>query len=405
MLTHKTLLHRAAISAALALTLIVAVAPSHAAIPSRNPQGCVTNYRPGTDYFPAKSRFVLAKGVQIEYRNHYKLIKVTRPWPGATETFNYALVQCGTPVPTDLPPNTTVVEIPVRRVIAMSTTQLPHLDRLGLLDRLIGLDEFTYVQNENVRRLIRENRLVEISPGGLLQVEKAIAAKPDLIMTFAVGDPQFDAHPKLLEAGLKAALNAEWVESTPLGRAEWIKFTAAFFNAEDRANREFGGIVSRYRRAALLARNVSRKPTVLVGLPQRDRWFVPGGESYAATLLKDAGADYLFAEDRSSGSVLRTFEEVYARGVNADVWLLNAFGSFPSTAAVTAVDQRLNNIRALRTGKVWNYDARTNENGGNDYWETGVTNPDIILRDLVAIFHPTLLPNHKFVFYRQLPAD
>lgn len=167
---------------------------------------------------------------------HYKVVTVLNPWRGAKEQFKYVVVQCGTPKPEGIE-NALVIEAPANKVIAMSTTHLPHLEKLELLDRLIGMDSFTYVNNPKVREMIQAGALIEIGSGAEVNVEKTIEAKPDLVMTYGVGDPQYDAHPKLLEAGIPTVINAEYMEGTPLGRAEWIKFTALFFNKEGKAPR------------------------------------------------------------------------------------------------------------------------------------------------------------------------
>jgi len=360
---------------------------------------CVTEFDPEVDYFPEKVTLEEATGWKIEYFNHYKIITVLNPWRDADVQFRYVLLQCGTPPP-DLKDNTLLIEIPVQRVVAMSTTQLPHLDELGLLDRLVGVDSFLYINNETVRQKIAAGELVEIGSGGQVNVEQALDLNPDLIMTYGVGNPEFDAHPKLLEAGLKVVLNSEYMESTPLGRAEWIKFTAAFFNQEMAANKAYAAIANRYREIAAKAREVANKPTVLANAPFRGTWYMPGGKSYVAQLLADAGATYLWADDTSSGSQPLSFEEVFERAQNADFWLNP--GSAKSLSELQQIDERFSQFTAFQKGNVFNNNKRLNENGGNDYWETGVTNPHLILADLIKILHPELLPDHELFFYQQL---
>jgi ABC-type Fe3+-hydroxamate transport system, periplasmic component len=233
-----------------------------------------------------------------------------------------------------------------------------------------------------------------------VNVEQALDLNPDLIMTYGVGNPEFDAHPKLLEAGLKVVLNSEYMESTPLGRAEWIKFTAAFFNQEMAANKAYAAIANRYREIAAKAREVANKPTVLANAPFRGTWYMPGGKSYVAQLLADAGATYLWADDTSSGSQPLSFEEVFERAQNADFWLNP--GSAKSLSELQQIDERFSQFTAFQKGNVFNNNKRLNENGGNDYWETGVTNPHLILADLIKILHPELLPDHELFFYQQL---
>lgn len=369
-------------------------------VPATNlTDGCVTDYDPAIDYFPEKVTLSDAAGWTIEYFNNYKVITVLNPWRNADVQFRYVLVQCGTPPPTDTD-DALVIEVPVNSIVAMSTTQLPHLSELGLLDKLVGVDSFLYINNPDVRKKIEAGELVEIGSGGQVNVEQALDLQPDLIMTYGVGNPEYDTHPKLLEANLKVVLNGEYMETSPLGRAEWIKFTAAFFNREARATDVYDTIARRYREMAAKVRNVATRPTVFTGAPFQDTWSMPGGRSYIAQLLADAGADYLWADDTSTGSQPLSFEEVFERARNADFWLNP--GSWQSLSEIEAADERFTRFAAFQNGNVFNNNKRLNENGGNDYWETGVTNPHLILADLIKILHPELLPDHELYFYQQL---
>ncbi|MCS7323941.1 MAG: ABC transporter substrate-binding protein [Thermoflexales bacterium] len=364
---------------------------------------CVETYDPAVDYFPEKVTVEDATGFTVEYFKHYKVVTVLQPWAGAKEQFKYVIVQCGTPKPEGIE-NALVIEAPANKVIAMSTTHLPHLEKLELLDRLIGLDSFLYVNNPRVREMIQAGGLIEIGSGAEVNVEKTIEAQPDLVMTYGVGDPQYDAHSKLLEAKIPTVINAEYVEGTPLGRAEWIKFTALFFNKEGKAQEEYAGMKKRYLALVEKVKQVTDKPAVLQGIAMKDQWFVPGGGSYAARLIRDAGGDYLWADDNSPSSLPLSFEAAYERAVKADVWLLASFQRFDSLKALLEAEPRYAELAAVKNGRVWNYDKRVNENGGNDYFESGVTSPDLLLADLVKILHPELLPEHELVFWRQIPA-
>ncbi|MCS7056334.1 MAG: ABC transporter substrate-binding protein [Thermoflexales bacterium] len=328
--------------------------------------GCAETYSPDVDYFPEKVTVEDATGFTVEYFKNYKVVTVLKPWSGAEQQFKYVIVQCGTPAPTDVG-DALVIQAPVKDLIAMSTTHLPHLEKLDVLDRLLGLDSFLYVNNPKVRTLIEAGALVEIGGGAEVNIEKTIAAQPDLVMTYGVGDPQYDAHPKLLEAKIPTVLNAEYMEGTPLGRAEWIKFTALFFNKEAKAQEEYAGMKQRYQAVAEKVKAATTKPTVISGMASKDKWRVPGGGSYAARLIADAGGAYLFADDTSAGSLSLTFEEVYDKAVKAEVWLLTSFQRYDSIKAILDEEPRYAELAAVKKGNVWNYDKRINENGGNDY--------------------------------------
>ncbi|PJF46580.1 MAG: ABC transporter substrate-binding protein [Chloroflexi bacterium] len=365
--------------------------------------GCIETFSPDVDYFPEKVTLEDATGFTVEYFKHYKVVTVLNPWRGAEQQFRYVIVQCGAPAPTDVG-DALVIEAPAQDVIAMSTTHLPHLEKLDLLDRLLGLDSFLYVNNPKVRALIEAGALMEIGSGAQVDVEKTIAAQPDLVMTYGSGDPQYDAHPKLLEAKIPTVINAEYMEETPLGRAEWIKFTALFFNKEAQAQEAYAATQQRYRAIAEKVKAATTRPVVIPNMAMQDKWIVPGGASYVAQLIRDAGGAYPFADDQSAGSLFLTFEEVYDKAVSADVWLLGSFERYDTIQAILAAEPRYAEMAAVKNGNVWNNDKRVNENGGNDYWETGVGNPDILLADLAKILHPDLMADHEFVFWRKLES-
>jgi iron complex transport system substrate-binding protein len=387
------------------LILLIVVVPI-AAQDANLVADCVTDYDASVDYFPDKVTVDEAANFSVEYFSNYKVVTVNDAFEGAGD-FSYALVQCGTPAPdaSELPEGTQVVEVPVQRMIAMSTTQLPHLTELGLLDRLIGLDSLLFASNPEVRELIDAGELIEIGSGATVNIELVLDAEPDMVMTFGF-NPDTDAHPVLTDAGVFTALNAEWREDTPLARAEWIKYTALFFNAEAEAEDAFADIVSAYDEARELAATVPAedRPVVLWNSISifSDSWAIPGSATFAGALIEDAGGVIAMGDEVENGNLgFFGFESVYDSALESDIWMPGLFG-VTTIDDVLALDPRFADFTAVQNGQVWNNDLAVNENGGNDYFELGVTNPDLILQDLVAIFHPDLLPDHDLLFFRPL---
>lgn len=370
-------------------------------------EGCVSDYDAQIDYFPEQVTVTDAANFMVEYFNHYKTVTVVDAYDSAPE-FTYVLVQCGTPTPdaADFPEGTQFIEVPTGRFIAMSTTQLPHLTALGLLDNLVGLDSFLYVNTPEVRERIDAGTLVEIGSGSEVNVEVALEAEPDLVMTYGF-NPDFDAHPVLIDAGIFTALNAEWREATPLARAEWVKYVALFYNAEARAEEVYGEIAEAYSAARDLANSVpvEDRPTVLWNAFSgfSEAWLIPGAETYAGALIQDAGGIIALGDQAPADSAPLSFEVVYDGALDADIWVVNLF-AVGTLEALAAEDSRYADFAAFQNGAVWNNDLDVNENGGSNYFELGVTNPHLILQDLVAMFHPDLLPDHTFTFYRPLEA-
>ena len=372
-----------------------------AAPPAENLQdGCVESYDPAIDYFPQKLSVAYASGFEVEYHSNYKIITVTNPWQGAQESFRYVLLQCGTPAPQDV--EGVVIEVPVNNIIAMSTTYLPTLDDLGLVDKLIGLDSYMWTTNPAVRARIGSGEIAEIGGGAAVNVELTLDLDPALVMTYGTGFSDFDTHPVLLEAGIPVALNGDFVEQNPLGRAEWMKFIAMFFNREADAAAKFDAVASEYLAVAALTAGLEARPSVLLGSVYNGTWYVAGAESYMAKMLADAGADYLWSDEGSVGALPLDFESVYAVAADVEFWF-NPDNSFWFTVEdVLESDPRYGDFAPLERGQLFNNNARVNENGGNAYYEEGAAHPEKVLKDLVKILHPHLLPEHELRFYKKV---
>jgi iron complex transport system substrate-binding protein len=362
---------------------------------------CVARYDPSVDYFPDKAQIQDATGFRVEYHRHYKTITIREPWQDADRSFTYTLVQCGTPIPSGVDPDR-VITIPVRSIVALSTTHLPHLDRLGVVDRLVGTGSADHISTPSVRDRLVTGKAIEVTRNLSTNIEAIIGLDPDLVMTHSIGDPSSDIDPKLTEAGLNVVLNAEYVERSPLGRAEWLKFTALFFNREAEANAQFATIKREYLAVAELVKTVAVRPTVLIGFSYQGTWYVAGGQSYGAQLLADAGANYLWRDSTAPVTLPLDFEAVYELAAAADIWL-NLNPAWATRAAAIADDPRYGQFQAWQRDRMYNNTAKTNATGGNDYWETGLLEPQVILADLVQILHPDLLPDRELVYYEKLP--
>jgi iron complex transport system substrate-binding protein len=362
-------------------------------------RGCPTQFDPSTDYFPDKVDLDYASGFTVDYHNHYKVVTVSDPWPGASQSFQYLLVQCGTPVPEGYD-QAQVVTVPVERVVALSTTYLPHFDQLDRVDALVGVGQFDQVSTPSVRAKIDRGELSEFTSGAMVNVERLLVAQPDLVMAFSLGNDN-DTYPRLIQSGVPVAFVAEYREASPLARAEWLKFTALFLNQEAAAQGQFDAIAQEYNALVELTQTVEQRPTVLTGSSYEGTWSMAQGESYAAQLLRDAGADYLWADTPGTGSTPLDIEAVYGRAAQADVWV-NLSQDWQTQADAIAADPRYGQFQALAQNRAYNNNARLTSTGGNDFWESGPVNPHHILADLISIFHPDLLPDHDLIYYQPL---
>ena len=366
---------------------------------SQNP-ACVTEYDPNRDYFSSKVQPEYASGFSVDYYNHYKVVTVTEPWQAADRVFEYVLVQCGTPVPDGFE-NAQIVQVPIRTVATLSTTYIPHLELLDQVAALVGMDNFDFVYAPTVRDRIARGELIEFSSGQTLDIERLLVSAPELVMAYGTGDPDVDSYGRMVQAGLPVVLLGDYVETSPLGRAEWLLFTALFFNQEAKAQQIFTDIATDYESLVDLTATLSERPTVFTGFSYEGTWYLSGGRSYAAQLLDDAGADYLWSENESTVTIPLDFESVFDRAAAADIWV-NVSQDWQSYGDAIATDPRYGQFDAFKQSRIFNNNARLNNFGGNDYWESGAVNPQLILADLVKIFHPELLSDHTLVYYQTL---
>lgn len=341
-----------------------------------------------------------AENFSIEDKDGYRLVVIYNAWRGAKdEIFRYALVPKGAPVPEDVG-DAVVVLTPVERVVSMSTSCLAAIAALDEVDSVVGLSTFDYVNTPEFRNKIDAEAVLEVGRGASVSLEHLVMLDTDLVLTNAVGIPEQDMHPQLMKMGIPTLILAGYMESSPLGRAEWIKLIAAFYEKDQQAEAYFSNIEEKYKHYQSLATGVANKPTVFNNVPKGNVWYIPGGNSYVANLLRDAGADYLWADDTNTGPLPVNYESAYERALDGDIWINVSY--FSSIKAMLDSDERFEDFKALRTGQVYNNNMRENEFGGNDYWERGTLRPDEVLADLIKLFHPTLLPEHELVYYQKL---
>ena len=348
-----------------------------------------------------------AKGFTVTYHDGYKVVTVFDPeHPGSKPLNIFVLVPRGRRPPAGV--TGTVIEVPVRRIVVRSTTHTPSFSMLGIADRIVGITQGKLVNDQEVSARIRSGSIAEVGVGSGMatqfNIERLLTLHPDLVVSGWSAFPEFAAYLKVQETTeLPVALTTDYMESTALGRAEWIKFIAVFFNVDGKAERIFDGMEQRYKAMAAKAGAVSVRPTVMYGMSARGSWWIAGGKSYLASLIRDAGGTYIWADDPTTGSRPVNIESILTRARNAEYWLCqNQY--YYSLASLVAEDERYRLFRAFRDGRVYNINGKMGPGGGNDYYEGAAAHPDLLLADMIAIFHPELLPDHKLIWHRRLTA-
>ncbi len=340
-----------------------------------------------------------AKGFSIECYQNHKIVWVRNPWKGSTKVFTYLLKARGSQTP-NYPEVDQVVYIPVERIVSLGTSNLPSLESLDLLDKLVAVGDEKLISNREVRKRISERRIKSVGWSANVNLEKLISLSPDLVITFGTGQSGMDRLKEMGDLNIPFVLNGDYMEATPLGRAEWIKFIAAFTHTDELAKAHFDSIELQYKKTIGLISNVKYKPSVFTGSSFNGVWYVPGGNSYFAVFLKDAGAEYLWDDNRSDGSLPLDYESVFSKAYDADIWLNP--GSWQSLNDLLRANPKYGLFNTFKDKAVFNNNRRLSPNGGNDFWETGLANPHLVLLDLVKIFHPDLLPDHELIWYRKM---
>jgi iron complex transport system substrate-binding protein len=346
----------------------------------------------------ASTNIKYAEGFKVFSVGTSKLVVVTHPFQGATSGYSYLLVPKGEEVPPHKS-DTRVIRIPLSKIVCTSTTHIPLLDYLGETDKLVGFPTTDYISSKKMRERIRQGAVVDLGIDKGLNMEKLAVLRPDLVMGYTMSS-DYGQFRKIEDLGIPVVINGEYLEQHPLGRAEWIKFMALFFNKEAQADSVFSVIEKNYLQTRDLPKPGGSMPTVLSGIVYSDAWFLPAGKNYAATLFEDAGCHYLWEDSPGNGYLQLSFESVYERAHDADFWI--GTGSYKTLNEIRAADIRYTRFKAFQQKKVFNYDARMGETGGNEFLELGYLRPDLILMDLVRIAYPELVPHHQLFFHRRL---
>jgi iron complex transport system substrate-binding protein len=381
-------------------------APARRAASANLTTGCIERGRfdanANVDYFPDKVTVEDAANFAIDYRRSFKVVTLREPYAGGPPE-RYVLVQCGAPVPAltgDLA-GAQVVQVPIASFYSASTTHLPLLVDLGRVDVLTGVSRVKDLTGDELVKRAAAGRVKEFAAAGVIDPELVVADRPSLVMTSGAFSASLAA---IRNAGVPVVANTEWLEPTALARAEWIKYLALFLNEERQAQELYTAMKARYRALSARATATPRDtwPLVMTGVGKRGTFVIAGGRSYVAALIKDAGGRYVWADNTATGAPTIELEAQIARAANADVWING--GGWKSLATMVEDEPRYAEFKAYRQGQVWVYERRVTPAGGNDYWSRSVSHPDVVLADLIKIFHPTLLSEHAFEWYMQVPA-
>ena len=339
-----------------------------------------------------------ASGLKIVDFDDHIILTVENPWPNAERSYRYLLAKEGADVPTNVKFDERI-KIPVEKVVVTSTTHIPSLEILNSEETLAGFPGLDYISSEKIRKLISEGKIKELGKNEALNTESLLNLQPDVVIGFSIdgGNKSFNTVQK---SGIPVVFNADWTENSPLGKAEWIKFFGAFLGKMEEANAFFDEVEKEYLDARELAKDAAETPTVVAGAMFKDQWYLPAGNSWQALFIKDANAKYLFGDTEGTGSLSLSFETVLAEAAQADFWVGPA--QFTAYEELKNASTHYTKFEAFKEKNIYTFASEKGETGGVIFYELAPMRPDLVLKDLISIFHPQLLPDYSTTFYKPL---
>lgn len=293
-----------------------------------------------------------------------------------------------------------IIRTPVEKVVCLSTTHVAFINEIKQINKIIGVSGSKYIYNNELRKNIKTGKVHDVGYEQSLDYELLISLKSDIVFAYDVSGGISQTVNKMKKLGINVVLVNEFLETSALGQAEWTKFFAEFFEEQKSAEKEFNRLEKSYNQLVKLTDTISNRPDIFVNLPWKGTWYVSGGNSNIAELIKTAGGNYIWDKNSEKHNLPLSMEAVYKKAGNSDFWINT--GQAETKNDILNTDKRLQNFSAFKTGKIFNRNARLNENGGNDYMESGTVKPDLILKDLIKIFHPELMKTHEFYYYQKL---
>lgn len=346
----------------------------------------------------ADNQIQFAQGFSLHNYENFSVVYVGQPYNDAKETYKYVLAKQGVVIPDSLR-DASLVRIPVQRLVGTSTTHLPAIELLGEQNTLVGFPGLDYISSPVFRTLIQNNNIVELGSNEQLNTEKVIDLQPDVIIGFSM-DHANKVYENLMHSGLAVIYNGDWVEQSPLGKAEWIKLFGALYDQQPVAQRLFNQIVNQYNEVLLTLNTVQDKPTCFSGVMYQDVWYLPEGGSWAGIYFTQAKSNYLWNDTKGTGSLALGFEQVFDKAQQADFWINP--GHYETLDELKKANIHYSEFDAFKNKKVYSFAMTKGSTGGTVFYELGPSRPDLVLKDLAAIFHPELFEDHQLVFYRQL---
>lgn len=338
-----------------------------------------------------------ATGFKVIKHLDFTEVKVNSAWPGADKEYVYVVAKNKTTIPKSLHYDAFIKDS-IQSIVATATAHIPQLELLNIEQKLVGFPTTDYISSPKTRALVDQGKVTDLGVDVAVNLEKLIALKPDLYIGFTV-DGTNKTIDKIEKFNIPVVLNGGWAEEHPLGKVEWLKFTGALTNNLALSEKVFDSIEQNYLDAKKIALTATSKPSILCGSTFKDIWNMPKGESWAAKFLSDANANYLWKDTKGTGSLKLNIETVLEKAQHADFWIIPSLAS--TKEELLSRNIHYQQFDAFKKSNVYLANKK-GPTGGLIFYELAPSKPDIILKDLIKIIHPELLPEHELFFYSKI---
>lgn len=343
-----------------------------------------------------------AKGFTLENTEHYKKLSILNPWDDYKTYATYYVLKDSIK-PKVIGNELTFYFKQTPKTIALHTAaQTASLKALNLEKYVKGITDPRFFYESKYSERLERKELIQTSNQVQINKERILLLQPDIVITSGWNNINSD-YQLLIKMGIPPLFMIEWMETKPLGRAEWIKAIALLFDKEKEADSLFKLVETNYLAIKKEQSKNKSKPKILHGEEYNGVWYVAGGQSYIAQLYADAGAEYLWKKNDKSGSLALDVEIILEKGINADFWF-TTFGQ--NTADINYINQEKYSIlKSVKENNIYSNTNRTRVMGGNDFWETGNLRPDFILKDIVNILYHKENSSDSLIFYKKLKLN
>jgi len=343
----------------------------------------------------SKTLIKYAKGFDIQVYDGYTKLIIKSPYPDADQYQEFILVSNKK---RDFDGKNKIYT-PVQKLVATSTTHIPMIEILGEANSLIGFPNTDYISSPKTRQRISNNEIKDLGNEQDFNTEVLISLQPDVMVAFSMGKST-KLYNNIEQNGIPVIYNGDWLEATPLGRAEWIKFFGALYNKQEEADSIFKSIETEYIAAKEIASRAKTSPVIMSGVLYKDKWNLPAGESFTAKLYEDANTSYIWNNTKGQGSLVLSFETVFEKAEKATYWI--GSGYYTSLEDLKAANAHYEQFQSFKTGHIYSFSNRRSDFGGVEYFELGPLQPHIVLKDLIKVTHPDLMPDYEPYFLQKL---